>query len=160
MGPSSTTGVQGKMLDAVQSLYDNCLLSMRVSGFSGEGEAPCTGLRQGCALSATLFRLFVGGLHQFLENFAPAAVMQIRQMRLRELVCADDICLMASSPEQLQALIHALSSYCATLHMEVSVPKTKVMVVSPVPAPAVAFLCNSSPIEQLATFKYLGLHFN
>ena len=31
-------GVQGKMLSAVQSLYDNCLLSMRVSGFSGEGK--------------------------------------------------------------------------------------------------------------------------
>jgi len=37
--------------------------------------------------------------------------------------------LMASSPEHLQALIDALSSYCAILHMEISVPKTKVMVV-------------------------------
>ena len=89
---------------------------------------------------------------------APAAGVQIQHMRLRELVYADDICLMASSPEHLQALIDALYSYCAILHMMISVPKTKIMVVSPVPAPAVAFSCNDNPIEQVNTFKYLGLH--
>ncbi|DBB04441.1 TPA: hypothetical protein ACH3X1_012920 [Trebouxia sp. C0004] len=68
---------------------------------------------------------------------------------------------MASSPcEDLQALIDALSSYCAILHMGFSVPKTKIMVVSPVPAPAVACSCNDNPIEQITTFKYLGLHFH
>ncbi len=67
---------------------------------------------------------------------------------------------MASSPEHLQALIDALSSYCAVLHMEISVLKTKVMIVSPVPAPAVAFSCNDNPIEQVTSFKYLGLHFH
>ena len=54
---------------------------------------------------------------------------------------------MASSPEHLQALIDALFSYCAALHMEISVPKTKItvispvpaLIISPVPAPAVAF---------------------
>ncbi|KAA6423862.1 MAG: hypothetical protein FRX49_06432 [Trebouxia sp. A1-2] len=118
-------GVQGKMLGAVQSLYDNCLLSMRVSGFTGEGKTPSMGLRQGCPLSATLFGLFIDGLHHYLETVVPAAGIQIQHMRLRELVYADDICLMASSPEHLQALIDALSSYCALLHMEISVPKTK-----------------------------------
>ena len=99
------------------------------------------------------------GLHHYLEVVAPAAGIQIEHIRLRELVYADEICLMASLPEQLQALIDAFSSYCAIMHMEISVPKTKVMVVSPVPAPAAAFSCNGNPIEQVATFKYLGLHF-
>ncbi len=75
----------------------------------------------------------------YLESMAPDAGIQIQNIRLRELVYADDICLMASSHEHLQALIDALSSYCAVLQMEVSVLKTKMMVVSPVPAPAVAF---------------------
>lgn len=81
-------------------------------------------------------------------------------MRLRELVYADDICLMASSPGQLQALIDALSSYCAMLHMETSVPKTKIMIVLPTPVSGAAFSCNGNPVEQVATFKYLGLHFH
>ena len=79
---------------------------------------------------------------------------------VNEMVYADDIYLMASSPEQLQALINALSSCCAMLHMEISVPKTKIMVFSPVPAPAVAFSCNDSPIEQEYHFKALGPSFS
>ena len=76
-------------------------------------------------------------------------------MWLRELVYADDISLMASLPEQLQALIDALSSVRAILHMDISVPKTKVMDVSPVLAPTVSR--NHNPSEQVTTFKYLGL---
>ncbi len=34
------------------------------------------------------------------------------------------------------------------------------MVVSMVPAPAVVFSCNGNAVEQVATFKYLGLHFH
>ncbi len=133
---------------------------MRVFGFSGEGRTPSMGLRQGCPLSATLLGLFIDGLHHYLETMAPNARIQIRFMRLRELVYADDICLMASSPEHLQALSDALSSYRDVLHMEMSVPKTKIMVVSPVPTPAVAFSCNDNPIEQVTAFKYSGLHFH
>ena len=67
---------------------------------------------------------------------------------------------MASTPEQLQALIDALAAYCVTLPMEISVPKTKVMIVSAVLAPVVPFTCNGNHVEQVATFKYLGLHFH
>ena len=148
------------MLGAIQSLYDGCLLSMRVNGVTGGNQTPSMGLRQGCPLSATLFGLFIDGLHQYLGTAVPTAGIQILQMRLRELVYADDICLLASSPGQLQALIDALAAYCTTLQMEISVPKTKVMVVSAVPAPVVTFTCNGPPVEQVATFKYLGLHFH
>ena len=44
--------------------------------------------------------------------------------------------------------------------METSVPKTKVVVVSAVPAPAGGFKCNGNPVEQVATVKYLGLYFH
>ena len=42
---------------------------------------------------------------------------------------------------------------------EISVPKTKVVAVSAVPA--VAFTCNGNPVEQVhCHLKYLGLHFH
>ena len=34
------------------------------------------------------------------------------------------------------------------------------MIVLAVPAPVVPFTCNGNPVEQVATFKYLGLHFH
>ena len=60
-------GVQGTMLGAMLSLYDGCLLSMRVNRVSQTG-TPSMGLRQGCPLSTTLFGLFVDGLHHYLET--------------------------------------------------------------------------------------------
>ena len=75
-------GVQGTMLGAIQSLYDGCLLSMRVDGVTGESQALSMGLRQGCPLSATLFGLFIDGLHHYSEAAVPTAGIQILQMRL------------------------------------------------------------------------------
>ena len=153
-------GVQGTMLGAIQSLYDGCLLSMRVNGVTGDSQTSSMGLRQGCPLSATLFGLFIDGLHHYLETAVPTAGIQIVQMRLRELVYADDICLLASSPEQLQALIDALAAYCATLQTEISVPKTKVIVVTAVPAPVVAFTCMAILLSRLppsSTWNFISI---
>ncbi len=50
------------------------------------------GLRQGCLLSATLFGLSIDGLHSYLGAHAPGEGIQIQQLRLQELVYADDIC--------------------------------------------------------------------
>ena len=122
--------VHGHMLGAIQSLYDGSLLSMQVGGQSGPSQSPSIGLRQGCPLSATLFGIFIDGLHHHLQTTIPAAGVQVRHLKLTDLVYADDVCLMASSPEHLQALIDASAVYCATLHKEINVAKTKVMVVS------------------------------
>ncbi|KAL3144032.1 hypothetical protein ABBQ32_003836 [Trebouxia sp. C0010 RCD-2024] len=64
---------------------------------------------------------------------------------------------MASSPAHLQALIDALGDFSDMLYMEISVAKTRVMVVS---KSSIVFTCNSQPTEQVQTFKYLGLHFH
>ena len=145
-------GVHGHMLGAVQSLYDGSLLSMRVNGQCGHSQSPFIGRREGCPLSATLFGIFIDGLHHHLQTMAAAAGVQIRQLRLTDLVYADDICLLAGSPQHLQALIDALVGYCATLHMEISVAKTKVMVVSRSLArlpslEAAVFTCNGLLME-------------
>ena len=87
-------GVQGPMLGAIQSPYDSCLLSVRISGTSGEGWTPAMGLRQGCPLSATLFGLFIDGLHSYLEALSPDAGVTGPTVA----PASDDICLMAGSP--------------------------------------------------------------
>ena len=63
-------------------------------------------------------------------------------MRLRELVYADHICLLATSPAELQALIDALAIYFGALHIEINIPKTKVMSFFAEQAPITAFMCN------------------
>ena len=116
-------------LGAIHSLYDGCLLSMQINVFTRDSQAPSMRLRQGWPLSTTLFGLLLDSLHHYLETAVPMAGIQILQIRLWELVVADNICLLASLPEQLQALIDALAACCAALQMEASVPKPKVMMV-------------------------------
>ena len=153
-------GIHAQMLGAIQSLYTGCLLSMRVDGMRGQGQTPAMGLRQGCPLSATLFGLFIDGLHHYLESVVPTAGIALRNMHLRELVYADDICLLATSPGDLQALVDALAAYFGMLHMEISTAKTKVMALFASGVPASSFTCNGLSIEQVRTFKYLGLNFH
>jgi len=76
---------------------------------------------------------------------------------LCELVYANDICLMASSTEHLQALLNALASCRALRHMEISVPKTKVMVASSVVQTPHSFTCNGRDIQQVGVLRYLEL---
>ncbi len=58
--------------------------------------------------------IFIDGLHHHLQTTAPAARIQVRHLKLTDLVYADDISLLAGSPQHLQALIDALVNYCAT----------------------------------------------
>ena len=119
-GTLQRLGIHAQMLGAIQSLYADCLLSIRVGGACGKSQTPAMGLRQGCPLSATLFGLFIDSLHHHLESTVPLAGIGLCGMRLRELVYADDICLLATSPAELQALIDALAIYFGTLQIEIS----------------------------------------
>ena len=147
-------GIHAQMSGATQSLYSDCLLSMRIAGTCGEAQSPAMGLRQVCPLSATLFGLFIDGLHHHLESCVPSAGIELRGMRLRELqVYADDICLLAACAEDLQALVDALAAYFGTLHMEISAPKTKVMSLFTEEVAVTTITFGGLPIEEVDTFK-------
>ena len=89
---------------------------MRVGGQCRPSQSPTIDLRQGCPLNATLFGILIDCLHQHLQTNVPAAEVQVGHIKLTDLVYVDDVCLMASSPEQLQAFIDAMAVYCATLY--------------------------------------------
>ena len=114
-------GIHGSMLTAIQNLYTDCSLAMKIDGFHGDMHSPSVGLRQGCPLSATLFGLFLDGLHHHLQVSVPDAGIKIQHTRLTDIEYADDVFLLAHCPSHLQALITALADYCQQLHMQVSI---------------------------------------
>ena len=81
--------------------------SLASAGGGGGGQNSFYGVAAGLPAQRYPIWLVHDGLHHYLETVVPADGVQIQHMRLRELVYADDICLMASSPEHLQALIAA-----------------------------------------------------
>lgn len=89
---------------------------------------PRVGVRQGCPLSPLLFGLFLDGLSEYLATTCPDdGVLLTGGHRVRDVVYADDVNLLACTPESLRRLLDALAAFSAGTGMTVSVDKSTVM---------------------------------
>ena len=77
-------GIHGKMLAAIQSLYDGGTMSMKIAGNSGATGTAQVGVRQGCPLSPTLFGIFFDDLHSRLQSDCPLAGVECQGLRVPE----------------------------------------------------------------------------
>ena len=142
------------MLSAVQSVYTDCLLAMKVNCFHGSTQSPSVGLQQGCPLSTTLFGLFFDGLHNHIQSSLPDAGIKVQHLRITDMEYADDVFLSAESPARLQALIDTMTRYCEDLADQCG----KAWVLGG--ERSHTFTCMNQSLEQVSDFKYLGLHFH
>ena len=153
-------GVHGPMLAAVQSLYKDSGLSININGRSGKTVQSHTGVKQG-PLSPTLFGLYIDGMHRFLMSSGLVDVPVLSTgVPVPDLAYADDVTLMASSPQGLQRLIDLVCEFCAPLGMIVCVAKTKVMVFNIAFPGPFQWTCGGEQLDIVVDFKYLGILFN
>ena len=62
--------ISGKLIDTIQSLYENAMSAVLVQGATGEWFHTSVGVRQGCLLSPTLFNIFLEDIMTHaLENY-------------------------------------------------------------------------------------------
>ena len=154
-------GLHGRMLAAIQSLYESSTLQVNVSGRAGVPQPSRTGLKQGCPLSPTLFGLFADGLHRYVNTHCPTEGFALDQdTKVPILGYADDFVLLADSAAGLQKLIDAVATFCDMVGMIICTVKTKVVVFMEQPMPPVPWFCKGHSLQQAHEFKYLGLMFN
>ena len=152
-------GVHGEMLGALQSLYANSTVAMRVGGKTGLSVPSETGVRQGCPLSPTLFGLFLDGLHRYIAlHCLDEGPVLHGGRRVPDLQYADDVTLLALSPEGLQRLIACASTFCASVGLAVSPAKTAVVVFASTSPVTFQWSCAGQPVQCCPSAKYLGLH--
>ena len=162
-------GVLGTMLTALQGLYTDGSIAMKVGGRVGEPQPSLVGVRQGCPLSPTLFGVFMDGLHDHLAAHAPGCGVPLSDPQLRRIIShlmyADDIALMAAAPAELQHLIDALSSYCTAVGLGISATKSQTMTFHPQlhrrprDTQPPTFNYNGHPLPTTDSYKYLGTVF-
>ena len=84
----------------------------------------------------------------------------LNSLRIACLLFADDLVLLADSPEHLQNSIDLLSAYCNTYELTVNVNKTKILVFGRKSiSPAQIWRYRDHNIEVVDKYKYLGVLF-
>ena len=118
-------GVGGKFLDSLTSLYSGDFVTSTVNGVTTNPVFLGRGLRQGCSLSPLLFALYVVDMSR--ELAASKLGVLLKKICISVLFFADDIALIAKTPEGLRKLHHIVQEHCSSLNMKLSTSKYKVM---------------------------------
>jgi hypothetical protein len=150
----SGMGLSSRFLDVLKSLYDGTRAGVWLDGGMSESFATSMGVRQGCLLSPLLFSLFLNDL----ENCLGGGV-RVGDLRVRLLMYADDIALLAESPQELQSMINCLENYCSMWNLKVNLGKSKIIIFrnGGRPARKEKWKFNNTEIEVVKKYKYLGV---
>ena len=124
---------------------------------------PNIGVPQGDVIAAILFALFIADLPKSLLPVGPEIEINLVTCMIAYILFADDLALLADSPENLQKQLIALQNYCELNNLKVNIIKTKVMIFHRGRLPNLdinfTFRFNNIPIERVNSFTYLGFTF-
>jgi hypothetical protein len=151
-------GLHGRMLESVMAMYQNINIRVRLNGQLGDPFSSTLGVKQGDPLSPLLFGLFIDRLEAFLTSEHPDIGINLNGFVINLLLYADDLVLMAETPNDLQSLLNSLSIFCGLNSMTVNVKKSEALIFnpqSPTPPPPVQY--NGSNLIWQPSFIYLGI---
>ena len=122
-------GVHGVFLDSLRCMYEKVQLCVRVDGDMVECFESDIGLKQGDPLSPLLFGLFIDRLEKLFDGMlGPESGVKLKDIWLKVLLYADDLVLLAETPQELQAMMDKLSLFCQHNGMTVNIKKSECLV--------------------------------
>ena len=155
-----SVGVNGKMLDAIKSLYNDVKCAVKVNDMFSPWFNVSNGLKQGCKISTSLFSVYINDLVKEINDLNCG--ITIDQSMISLLIYADDIVLLAPSAENLQLMLNTVNAWCNKWRLIVNKDKTRIVHFR---TPSVercntVFKCGENIIEYKQSYKYLGLWLN
>jgi hypothetical protein len=152
-------GVEGKMYNAIRSLYTDVQCAVKVNGMFSQWFTVKNGVKQGCKISPTFFQLYINDL-AVLVNSLNCGV-QVADIKLSILLFADGIVLIAPNAANLQKMLDTLHEWNRKWRLSINTEKTKIVHYrsKSVLRCKHAFKCGNIDIGYEAKYKYLGLWF-
>ena len=158
-------GIRGQMFDFLCSMLNsNSVRRVAINGGLSDPFEATIGLAQGAVLSPLLFCIFINGLRDALS--AKGLGVKFGDRRISLLLYADDVVLIAKSPEQLQQMLDIVSDYAKRWRFRLNTKPGKSNVV-PVPASkrnlarcdAANLHVSDGPLHTSKDYRYLGIEF-
>ena len=119
-------GIQGKILQMIQSMYSNLECCFRVNGRLTDWFRQTAGVRQGDTLAPTLLAIFVNDLVPEINNLR-CGVPISDDNTVSILLYADNIVLISDSSDGLQNMLNTLHSWSKTWMLKVNNDESKIM---------------------------------
>ena len=121
-------GLTARIIHFFRQTQANVQRSVVVRGHTAPPIRFDTGVPQGAVTSPVLYAMFIDGLARELERSECGAV--VSGQHLPALLYADDIALLASSPERLQRLLDICSDYALRYQFEFNAAKSNVVMIA------------------------------
>lgn len=116
-------GISSKFIKALEKLYEYTNAAIYDGVQISDTFEVEVGVRQGCCLSPLLFSLYIDDITDALVGG-----VSLSSMRIKAILYADDIVVLAETPNSLQLMINKLETYCMQWNLTVNTSKSKVLV--------------------------------
>lgn len=151
-------GVNKKLIQAIKSIYKRGIHYVNSNNRKSETFESKGGLRQGGALSPTLFNIFIDHIIKESKGHVKelhVGMRKLKPVKIRECAYADDVVIMAGTESALQKNINTWNTILEQNGMRISRGKSKVMLVAKEQG-RMNIEIDGHNIEQVTHFKYLG----
>ena len=139
-------------------------LFVRVRTLEGDSDIiqSTIGVKQGCPLSPTLFGMYIDEVSDYIDREGDRGA-QLARTWIPLLLYADDIVLIAESPNGMQRQLDVLQKFAEESGLSVNLGKTKIMVFNTTPQwvrrSAPKFTYGQDNVEYTDAYTYLGVVF-
>ena len=161
----SEIGLNGKIYNAILSLYLNPRSRVVLNGFETEYFACPVGVKQGDCLSPTLFAIFINDLATQVKETGLGIKLDCGRDQLLPLVVgillyADDIVCLAENEDDLQFMLYLIEKWCEKWRLDVNMSKTNIMHVRNKrrQQSKFTFFFSRQPVQYCKSYKYLGVN--
>lgn len=150
------TTIRSGLIQAVQNLYKNTLTKIKVGNKISEGFDTTKGLKQGCCLSPTLFKIYLErALKVWKRKCNGMGIPLNDDTTLYTLCFADDQVIVAQDQEDLTYMTRKLIEEYKNWGLEVNIEKTESMCIGGIPQKI--NLEDGRQINHCQEYKYLGM---
>lgn len=116
-------GISSRLINVLRSYYNGTNARVWNGNEFSKTYETNKGVRQGCIVSPMLYNLYTDDIEETLGGG-----ITIGGTNIRTLAYADDVAILAETPERLQMMINRLREYCEMNQMKINAEKTKVVI--------------------------------